>query len=124
MLTPTSFEPRHWSGFMCVMNWPACDAAAPELALLEELLVWASAGAAMKAVATRHAAICFFSMGSSWAGCTKSLRFARASGMKRRSPPEVHFFEVFCRSACGQAYRPSFHAEQPPCVPAAVLDYA
>src|SRR5215218_4455232 len=75
MLTPTSFEPRHWSGFMWVMNWPECDAAAPELALLEELLVWASAGAAMRAVATRHAAICFFSMGSSWTGCTKSLRF-------------------------------------------------
>src|SRR3954451_1700882 len=29
----------------------------------------------MRAVATRHAAICFFSMGSSWTGCTKSLRF-------------------------------------------------
>src|SRR5215207_4974340 len=29
--------------------------------------------------------------------------FARASERKRRSPPEVHFFEVFCGSACGQA---------------------
>src|SRR3954471_22982842 len=63
---PTSFEARHWLGFSSVMNLPDAALAddAPELPDDPEL-VWAKAGAARRAVVTRHAAMCFFSMSSS-----------------------------------------------------------
>src|SRR3712207_6781193 len=95
MLTPTSFEARHWSGCIWFRNWPdAADDEAAEPALEPpEPLVCASAGAAMKAVATRHAAICFFSMGSSVVIVRKHA-LSGASRRKRRSPPEVHLFRI------------------------------
>jgi hypothetical protein len=60
---PTSLEARHWLGFSSLRNLPelaaAVDAPEPEL---EVELVCARAGAARRAVVTRHAAMCFFSM--------------------------------------------------------------
>src|SRR3954454_23697686 len=55
---PTSFEARHWPEDCWVMNW---------LGLGGVGLVWAQTGLATRAVATRHAERCCFSIGFSYA---------------------------------------------------------